>query len=122
MLEVGDSGQHLGTNTADTKQLPRRLVHPADLPPATPNPQPRGLSWKKDADSSEEHPKSPLVLLVQEGRQFPTVVLIVLLVLKTSSDRLPQGTPILEIANSKRNPHRKIKRHQPVAFARAFLN
>ena len=33
---------------------------PADLPPATPNLQPRGLSWKKDADGSEEHPRIAL--------------------------------------------------------------
>ena len=35
-------------------------ARPADLPPATPNLQPRGLSWKKDADGSEEHPRIAL--------------------------------------------------------------
>ena len=35
-------------------------ARPADLPPATPSLQHHGLSWKKDADGLEEHPRIAL--------------------------------------------------------------
>ena len=121
-LEVGDSGQHLGTNTADTEQFPRRLRAPRISHPPLPISSLVDSLGRKMRTALRNTPESPLVLLVQKGRQLPTVVLIVRLVVKTCGDCLPQGTPILEIANPKRNPHRKIERHQPVAFPCAFLD
>ena len=121
-FEMGDPGQHLATNTPHTEQLPRRL--PASGIPRPPLPIPSLVSSfaRKMRAVLRNTPKACLMLLIQEGRQLPPVVLVVVLVFKTCRNRLPQGTPILEIADPKWNPHRKIERHQPVALACAFLD
>ena len=43
-----------------------------DLPPATPNPQPRVLFWEKDAGGLEEHPK--IVLGAVDSRRPPAPI------------------------------------------------